>query len=93
VDLVQRLRGAFRSAQQLRHEVRWTLRTPLPRRTKLAIAAAQIRGTLSRRPKYFRVPYGSSTLLLGNQTLAIDVATIRGVLAGEYFESDFAAEW
>jgi FkbM family methyltransferase len=39
---------------------------------------------------YFRVPYGISTLLLGKQSLDIDVETIRGVLAGEYFDSEFA---
>jgi FkbM family methyltransferase len=36
------------------------------------------------------VPYGTSTLLLGKQSLDIDVETMRGVLAGEYFDSEFA---
>jgi len=75
------------SFARLRNELDTTLRAPLPRRTKAAIAAAQLWRPWSKRP-YFRVGYGTSTLLLGRQGLDIDVLTILGVLTGQYFDSD-----
>jgi FkbM family methyltransferase len=90
VTYFERLKAVARSAASLYADLQWTIRSPLSRRTRIAIAVAQIRGGWSQRPKYFQVPFGSSTLLLDQQTLYIDVQTIRGVLAGEYFDSNFA---
>ena len=84
-----RLREAARPTEGVRDKLR-TLRSPLPRRTRAAIIAAQVRGAWSQRSKYFRVPYQTSTLLLDKHSLDIDVKTIRGILAGTYFHSDFA---